>query len=500
MSEPAAKPRPMIDLDEFERRLRRPAAAPQSQEDPLAELARLVGGHEDPFKSVFEQDGRLARLQQRAAPASFAPPPPAPVENYAAEDYPEEQPEFHGTIHPQTYAPEEPAVTPAHQMTYYSAPAEQQAAQEQGYEWPQTANERVFVPEARRSRRPLFAAAAIFAVGVLGIGASFAYKSKSTPREIATIQAMSGPTKVQPESPGGMDVPNQDASILDKGPQQTPTKLANHEERPVDLSLQQAAPQPSKAVMAADTGAMTASTGAASAPMPPSGSQQTTPQVSATQPDIQSYGIGALIEPKKVKTISVGADGKVLPNDTPPQIPATIPAPQHMAAPAPTAPPKPAATPKSTARVVTTPKPAQTMDQLADAGNNDAPAPVAAPPAAVAPAPVKPKPAPAKPMKVAATEATDSAQDAPKSNAGSTGDFAVQFAAPGSEQEAHELTAKLATKFGGDLSGHHLTYHRAKVGDKTVFRVRASGMSREEATGICQKVQSSGGSCFVAKS
>jgi len=75
----------------------------------------------------------------------------------------------------------------------------------------------------------------------------------------------------------------------------------------------------------------------------------------------------------------------------------------------------------------------------------------------------------------------------------------VQFAAPGSEQEAHEVTAKLAQKFGSDLSGHHLTYHRAKVGDKTVFRVRTAGLSREEATGICEKVKADGGSCFVAK-
>jgi hypothetical protein len=37
------------------------------------------------------------------------------------------------------------------------------------------------------------------------------------------------------------------------------------------------------------------------------------------------------------------------------------------------------------------------------------------------------------------------------------------------------------------------------VGDKAVYRVRVSGLSREDATSICQKIQTSGGTCFVAK-
>jgi hypothetical protein len=142
---------------------------------------------------------------------------------------------------------------------------------------------------------------------------------------------------------------------------------------------------------------------------------------------------------------------------------------------------------------VTTPKPAQTIDQLTDA--NDAPAAPAAP----APTPAKPVVKP-KPMKIASTEAISNQETKPATDSAEGGAFAVQFAAPGSEEEAHQMTARLAQKFGGDLSGHHLTYHRAKVGDKTVFRIRASGMSRDEATGICEKVKSNGGSCFVAKS
>ena len=301
---------------------------------------------------------------------------------------------------------------------------------------------------------------------------------------------MSGPTKVQPDSPGGADVANQDASILDKTPQPTPVALVDHQERPVDLTHRPAiAP---RTIMADAAGSM----GAASVPVPPPPASS---QGAAGQQNIQSYGIGALIEPKKVKTVSVRSDGTVLPNDMPPQMPSSaaqapsMQAPQHMM-PAATgaATPKPA-TPKSTARVVTTPKPQSIEQQIADDNNG---APAAATP--VAPAPAKAKPAPAKLMKLAETETTDSIPDAADTRA-SGGAFAVQLAAPATEQEAHEMTNKLASKFGSELKGHHLTYHRAKVNDKTVFRVRAAGMSHEEATGICQKLQASGGSCFVAK-
>src|SRR5580693_5259661 len=62
MSESSAKSRTMIDLDEFERRLRRPSAAsPAAGGDPLAELARLVGGQQDPLESVFNQPAAARR-------------------------------------------------------------------------------------------------------------------------------------------------------------------------------------------------------------------------------------------------------------------------------------------------------------------------------------------------------------------------------------------------------------------------------------------------------
>ena len=79
------------------------------------------------------------------------------------------------------------------------------------------------------------------------------------------------------------------------------------------------------------------------------------------------------------------------------------------------------------------------------------------------------------------------------------GTFAVQLAAPGTEEEARQSATRLGRQYGSVLASHHLTCHHATVGDKSVWRVRVGGMSHEEATALCEKLKSSGGSCFVAK-
>jgi septal ring-binding cell division protein DamX len=82
----------------------------------------------------------------------------------------------------------------------------------------------------------------------------------------------------------------------------------------------------------------------------------------------------------------------------------------------------------------------------------------------------------------------------------SPGSFAVQLAAPGTEQGARETQVRLMQKFAAELAGSHTSIHKAAVGGKPVYRVRVAGFpSRDEANALCQKVQSGGGNCFVAK-
>ncbi|KAF2992828.1 SPOR domain-containing protein [Methylocystis sp. MJC1] len=107
---------------------------------------------------------------------------------------------------------------------------------------------------------------------------------------------------------------------------------------------------------------------------------------------------------------------------------------------------------------------------------------------ATTPAP-KPKPAP----KVAAVEPPADAGDAAAAPATTSGGYAVQFGAANTEDEARTLLKTVAAKYGV-----RPTFKPAKVGDKTVYRVRVAGVSKESANAICNKVKASGGNCFVA--
>ena len=62
MSDVFTKRRPMIDLDEFERRLRRPCATDQRDADPLAELLRIIGDKDEPHKTDFEPKTQLSAM------------------------------------------------------------------------------------------------------------------------------------------------------------------------------------------------------------------------------------------------------------------------------------------------------------------------------------------------------------------------------------------------------------------------------------------------------
>lgn len=95
MSESAARQRAAINLDEFERRLRVPER-PARDEDPLAELARLVGASDDPFKDIFAANN--------AGAAAFAVPPRAPHDQavqYQIEPQAEPNAEQHAGQYPE---------------------------------------------------------------------------------------------------------------------------------------------------------------------------------------------------------------------------------------------------------------------------------------------------------------------------------------------------------------------------------------------------------------
>ncbi|HUZ90415.1 MAG TPA: SPOR domain-containing protein [Methylocella sp.] len=442
MSEPIVKRRPMIDLEEFERRLRKPIAANPRDDDPLAELARSFAGEEvDPYKTVFEPlnrrpsgawrneqdrgDGRVQGARQPLIGGDFA----------AIEA---------GLLGTARYDGSESLSASDEVESYPHYP--QDGQEHWPYGDPEAPHEADTAYEEVRSRRPLYVMAAMIVAGIAGIGASFGFKGAvSNPNDIATIRAADGPTKIHPETVASTETPDRDATVLGGAPQQQPVAAVNNVEQPADLSAQVDAPQAGGEPSSAVAGL---ASGAASVPVPAPPAQ--------AQPQPPSDSIAALIEPRKVKTVSVRPDGTLVPNDAPPQI---EPAARHTPA-----------TPKSTARVASNARTEAERTANAHRANR--------------------------------TQVADAQDQAPGAEAAreAPGSFAVQLAAPATEREARATQVRLMKKFGAELTGFHPSIHKAEVGGKPVYRVRVSGLSsRDEATALCEKIQGGGGRCFVAK-
>jgi hypothetical protein len=469
MSEPIVKRRPMIDLEEFERRLRKPLAANQGDDDPLAELARFVGEQEDPYredpyKTVFEP------LSRRPAGTSRSGPDHGEGDERGAHE-PLIRGDFAAIEAGLLGAARHESGENLSESEDLDGCEEAEGAEHWRHEDTAAGSREAGPPfEEIRSRRPLYVMAAMIVAGLAGIGASFGFKGAvSHQDEVATIMAADGPAKIQPETAAaGTEIPVQDASILGGSPRQPPVAVVNNVEQPADLSVQANVPEAQADPPRTIAGL---ATGAASVPVP------APPAQAQPQPSTGPLSIAELIEPKKVKTVSVRPDGTLLPNDAPPQVTApTVPVPAARPAVASVA---KAATPKSAARVATTPGPA---------GPDANGIPQSARTSAAAKA---------KRVELADTRDPAPAAGLPQATAGS---FAVQLAAPGTEQEARETQVRLMKKFAAELAGFHTSIHKAAVHGKPVYRVRVAGFpSRDEATAWCQKLQSGGGNCFVAK-
>lgn len=480
-----------VDLDDFERQLRQAKGNPDpARGDPLAELARIVG-QEDPFRAVLGSEdlarapappAREARppaaarpMAPRPAPAEPAPPyQPAPPAVSAAARY-----EDLGGGDPRSWGDPRAAYGQA-----YPEPAEAPQAPEA------PPRELALEPQEPRGRRKgLMAVAAVLGVAALGIAGALALRG-GTDRTGGPpiIQADSNPLKVQPQNPGGAEIPDQNKQIYDRRAPNGQTRVVNREEQPVDVqqAARAAAPRPGTEAAAPAPG--TATPGSGSGP---------------------STLTASLGEPRRVRTVSVKPDlggaaqeaqrqnGTSAASTTTPSgaVPTTPSAPALATAPAPA--PAPLSRPD--------PAPAASAPPPPSAAATPPPA-VAPPPRpasrATAPAPVE-EPAltpeesrTGSPQRTAAlpAPATPADRAAP---AGSG--FAVQLAVRPSENEARQAFKELQKKFGGDLEGRSPLIRQAEVNGRTVFRIRVGPLPREEANSLCTKLKSSGGQCFVAK-
>lgn len=535
MSEPARN-RFALDLEDLERQLRG-AAQPQrpaNAVDPLVELTRIVG-QDDPLKDLFAQRGRgpaparqepsfaaaepqtqsappaqgappaelrgaldeFEALLRRSEPARAAPvaePVPLPVQpsvpaahpmpdfdNLVAEAYARQPPpnaeQPRDLDQEAGYAPEARYDDYAYEQQQASAATYQNDARAADNDMPEL--------EPQRSRKGLWTAAALIAVGVIGVGAAMLLRGGpvGTNGQPPVISADAGPTKVAPANPGGAEIPNQNKQIYERAGE-TPAKQAtvvSREEQPVDV--QQAARSLPPRVVLAGPGAATAdaASGNPLAQAPAAPERSLTPAEPILTPSPPVPGLG---EPRRVRTVSIRPDGTPAPAPTANAAYSngTAPASNGLAAarPQPAVPTTTASAPPPRPRPVEPPKTQERAATPAPATTTSTPVRLAS--AAPTPAPAA-TPAPA-------TAAIRSG----------SGDFAVQLAAPGSESEARATFAALQRKFPEQLGGQAPIVRKTELaGGKTVYRLRVGPYSREDATSMCSQLQSSGGQCFIAK-
>src|SRR5471030_1461327 len=228
MSSSALATSPQVNLDEFERRLRAAGSSPGAHEDPLRELARLVGA-EAATPRVF---GRTA-----AAP-KVEPPPLAEVRLPHISDA-ESVNRF--DAHEADVAPAPPALenAPLRGVLEETHPADMEPIDVAHFdESPPTAHE--FPVEAsaprRRSGRSALVMSLLVGVGAVAVVGAWALKgAPGLPKTPPVIMAADTPTKVQPPSQDNVASPNDSASILlkDQSAKPTPVKLVSSEEQPV---------------------------------------------------------------------------------------------------------------------------------------------------------------------------------------------------------------------------------------------------------------------------
>ncbi len=363
MSDIFTKRRPMIDWDEFERRLCGPCSTDQRDGEPLAELLRIIGGKEESHETDFEPKTPLsARARQDKGEPGELNQPDAQVRLIGG-DFAAIEAGLLGAKQPQAaILPEAERSTVEHKRSNARAPliSGDFAAIEAGLLGAPREQTTATVLEANmsnafssvdigsqrfldqdnqlvsrhagvadgqnRSRRPLYVMVAIVIVAMAGIAVGIGLKSRASgPPEIASIKAETGAARLQGDTASAADNPAQQAAILNKPPEPSPMALVNGTERTLDL------PQAEEKTLAAESHAQIDNRPPA-VPSAPAQAQTTAEPLSTAAP----------IELEKMKTDLVRPDGTLLSpdatllsNGTPPQATineAPLPAPQSPAA------------------------------------------------------------------------------------------------------------------------------------------------------------------------
>ncbi len=291
----------------------------------------------------------------------------------------------------------------------------------------------------RKRRGGMMTVAAVLALAVVGTAGAYGYRSYvGSPRsgEPPIIKADPGPTKIVPPTQAeASGKPIQDRLASASGTE----RMVSREEQPVDVTdPTRAGP---KAVLPAFSPGATASI-PNTRPAPTSGN-----------------GVISGEEPRRVRTLSVRPD-------QPDVTPNGVPAPQAQGA-----------------RVTTT-----------------ATRPVPAPAVPTAPAASSGGPLSLSPQGAADTRSVRTASTAPAQQVAS-GNYLVQVSSQRTEAEAQASYRVLQGKFPSVLGSRSPVIRKADLGDKGVYYRAMVGPfgSSEEAAQLCGSLKSAGGQCVVQR-
>jgi hypothetical protein len=489
-----SKSRLSLDIEEIERQLRRSASQPAaSKSDPLAELARIVG-QEDPFRALLAGE-RAASQRPTSTDDIFArrepffDSPPYGQNGHGGYD-------LRGSLaddeaHPPAYrdqpfalTAEEEALLHGHHGHHYAADPHDPGLY---YDDAPDYGEGTYAPvPPRRSRKGLMAAAAVVAAAALAGAGAWALRPGSpvgVDGQPPVVKADSGPLKIAPQNPGGIDIPNQNKKIYEPAAPDTQTRVVNREEQPIDIrqAMRSGGAQPEAAPGA---GPVRLSPAAPQAPIAPGGA---TPSPQGPNGTVA----GILGEPRRVRTVSIRPDGTiVMPEASGTARPAPIPPPPAMVMPSDT--PRPATPGASTSPPSQSALPPRPRDISLPSAT-----PRAAEPQAGAPLQISPEAARKSDPRLAAPPSI-MREPTETSAAPTASGYSVQLGVRTTEREARQAFDQFQQRYAGDLSGFSPLILQAEINGKTAYRVRVGPMSRDDATSLCTRLKTSGGQCFVA--
>jgi hypothetical protein len=484
-------------------------------EDPLAELARLIG-QEDPFAdftggarpraraSLPSPDLRTARQEPRYDPRhddrdrerrresyrtrsdGDGHDRPATRDTRSAYSYgttprPEREPEDRAAPADGTYARRLggrdplPARSKETDAAYDTAGASKYDPEYSDDAYlPEHTEEVLEDAQPRRSRTGLAIVAAVVGIAIVGTAGVFGYRTVFGPpagRQPPVIGPQAGLNKVAPAGPA---TPESTKQFTDRvgGPSE---RIVPRDETPIDLTARTGRPPvPSTAPAAAPAGP-------AVAPAP-------------QQPAAFTDG------PRRVRTVTVRADGTVVADPTPasaapsrvapaatPTRPGAPPMAVNTYAP-PAEDPEPATTPPAM-RGRVTPTPAATP-----APTTRAPAPGSIwPPAA--------QPTAAEPTGPATAQVRVQTQAPTIQTPPAAAGYIVQVSSQRTEAEAQAAWVNLQSRYSSVLAGRQATIRRADLGDRgTFYRAQIGPFgNRDDANTLCQNLKSAGGECVVQR-